>query len=182
MNVIYKFSFFTLFFLLLVSCTSAPKNIADEGVLKDDEGVLVVGLHTNWKGHSNPLLATLQIQYDRKEGSKKLFGRHMSFKGEDYVHVISLPAGEYLARRLVFGNRELVFSEISGFTIESNKINYIGDVFVDLDLSLFSAAADVELKDLFAETMKTVNANYPNYTNRYQAKKSMAILQTYFRQ
>lgn len=172
-----------LFFCLsILSCTSAPKNIADEGVLDGETGVLVVGLHTNWKGHSNPLLADLKIQYDKKEGSKKLFGRHMSFKGEDYVHVITLPAGEYNARRLVFGNRELMFSEISGFTIELNKINYIGDFFVELDLSLFSASAVVEVKEQFEDTMKQVSLDYPNYTNQYEAIESIAILQTYFRQ
>jgi hypothetical protein len=73
-----KSSFIILLAVFLCSCATAK--IQDTQTLKQDEGVLVVGLDTDWQGHKNPLLTSLELLYSGVGDTTFNYGK-MKFKG-----------------------------------------------------------------------------------------------------
>ena len=148
-----------LILIFLCSCV-ATKKIKDTEDLGRDEGVLVVGLDTDWNGHNNPLLATLEILYLGANDSA-LSHRKLQFKGNNHILVTALPSQEYYFYRISFGNRYADLKEGARFEIKPGKITYIGEISMNLDLKLFSASGDIEVTDKWDETLSYLKEEYP---------------------
>jgi len=116
-----------LFASFLQSCASvsAPKNIEDTANLENNEGILVVGLHTNWEGRG--LLLEFKGEADPENTYRKL-----EFQGENFYSVIKLPADKYTFYRQIFGMGHLDINDESSFVIKPGTITYIEDIFSHL--------------------------------------------------
>ncbi len=86
-----------------------PKNMPDSSQIKEGYGVIVVGLHSNiGDNESNPLLADLKLRYILKGESYGF--KVMTFKGDEYIHLIQIPEGRYRFVDLTLGESNLKFS------------------------------------------------------------------------
>ena len=150
---------YLLIFLFLTACATTQE-ATDSREINQDEGILVVGLDTNWEGHKNPFLASLELLYNGTDNSSLNY-RSMSFKGNDYILVTKLPAQEYFFYRIRFGNRFADLNKGATFNIKSGEITYIGEIHMDLSLALFSAAASLKVNDNWDSTLEYLHKKYP---------------------
>lgn len=158
--------------LIMIICGCVTQKIDDTQTLKQDEGVLVVGLDTNWEGHKNILLAPLELIYTGK-GSSSFGYKKLKFKGENHILVTTLPSKEYYFYQFSFGNRYASLKEHSRFEIKPGKVTYIGDISMQLDLKLFSAKGELEINDNWEATLDYLRENYPKIIENRDFEKSI---------
>jgi len=176
-HIFLKIALLTTSFYLLTGCAISPNNINDNTALPSNNGVLVVGLHTDWEGHNNPLLASLKLMYIGK-GDSDFSYKTMKFQGNNFIHVINLPANQYEFYLLSFGNRYMELNREKGqFNISPNEITYIGDIYANIDLSLFSALASLATKDELPKITKHMKTNYPILTTKYPLVKKIITIE-----
>ena len=120
-----------LFASFLQSCAITLKNIEDTANLENNEGILVVGLHTNWEGHRIWSLASLELAFKGEADPENTY-RKLEFQGENFYSVIKLPADKYTFYRQILGIMHLDINDESSFVIKPGTITYIGDIFSHL--------------------------------------------------
>lgn len=150
---------YLIVFLFLTACATTQE-ASDSAELSKNEGILVVGLETNWSGYNNPFLASLDLLFNGTNDSSLNYGS-MSFKGNDYILVTKLPAKEYYFYKIRFGNRFADLNQNAKFKIMPGEITYIGDIRIDLSLGAFSAAATINVSDNWNEALAYLQKNYP---------------------
>lgn len=165
-----------IFIITILAGCVATQQVKDTEVLNTGEGILLVGLHTNWEGHDNPLLATLNLLYNGVEDSMLNYGK-IAFKGEQHILAAKLPAKDYYFYKLSFGNRSADLKEGSNFTIYPGKITYIGSISTELDLGLFSASGVIQVNNNLAEAKKYLEKNYPNLAKGKEIVKSIITME-----
>jgi hypothetical protein len=176
-SAVTKLSLLIALIYSITGCSIAPSNMKDNTAIPSDSGVLVVGLHTDWEGHNNPILASLKLLYKGKKESD-FSHQTMTFQGKDYIHVVSLPADQYEFSLLDFGNKYMELNrEKSRFTITQGKTTYIGDIYATVDLSLFSAAATTTVKDQFKKMIEYMNTEYPLLTAKHPIEKQLVTIE-----
>ncbi len=163
-------------FLVIFLCGCATTKIQDTQTLKQDEGVLVVGLDTNWQGHKNPLLTSLELVYNAV-GDSSFNYRKMKFKGEKYILVATLPAKEYYFYQISFGNHYASLKDGSRFNIKPGEITYIGEVSINMDLKLFSVKGDIMVNDELEDTLDYLKENYPKILENRDIEKSLISME-----
>lgn len=154
----------------LSGCAVAPTNLADGTSIPKDSGVLIVGLHTDWEGHNNPLLANLELLYIGNDDPSLAF-RKLVFKGANHYAVIVLPAKKYHFYQESFGNRYAEIAKTSEFEIKPNAITYIGDITSNISISGFSAASTLRVNDKLNDALAYLNSNYPKLAAAYPVEK-----------
>jgi len=116
-----------LFASFFQGCAITPKNIEDTANLENNEGILVVGLHTNWEGHRNWSAANLELWF-KGEADPENTSRKLEFQGENFYSVIKLPADKYTFYRQILGIMHLDINDDSSFVIKPGTITYIGNI------------------------------------------------------
>lgn len=163
-----------LSFLVLSGCAIPPPNYVDGKPMSANSGVLVVGLHTDWHGHDDPMLANLELLYKSTDKDSSIFDyKELYFQGDNYITIIELPASEYHIYRQMFSNRYWNFSDNSKFTIKPNTISYIGDITSNISISGFSASSKLMLEDKYDEIKKYLHTNYPKLSSMYKVEKQL---------
>lgn len=160
-----------LLLLTLTACTTTQE-IRDSQDINENEGILVVGLDTNWEGHKNPLLASLDLIYNGIEDSSFNY-RSLTFKGNNYILVTGLPAKDYYFYKINFGTRYANLDKGANFTIKPDQITYIGEISIDLKMGLFSAGFNVSINDKWDDTLSYLHNNYPLMLSGRDIKKSI---------
>lgn len=161
----------------LAGCASPPTNLVDGVPISDKNGVLVVGLHTDWEGHNNPLLASLELIF--KGGSEtdpSIAYRNLTFQGKDYFTVMDLPAKKYHFYRQNFGARHLDIDEKSEFEIKAGSVTYIGDITSNVSIAGFSAGTTLQVDDRFEVAKAYLNDAYPKLLATHKIEKQILPL------
>ena len=162
----------SILILTILSGCVTTQQVKDTEALNTDEGILLVGLHTNWEGYDNPLLATLYLLYNGVDDSSLGYGK-LAFEGKQHILAAKLPAKNYYFYQLSFGNRSADIQEGSNFTIFPGKITYIGSVDAELNLGLFSASVILQVEDNLDEAEKYLRNNYPKLAKGKNIVKSI---------
>jgi len=178
MEIFMKFKSLIIVFIFAISsgCSMAPKNLVDSANLKAGSGVLVVGLHTDWEGHDNPMLTSLKLNYIG-DGESSFDYRSLVFQGANHVSIIELPAKKYRFYMQSFGNRYLdLDDESSVFVIEPNVVTYIGDITSNVKFSGFSTGFSMKVEDRFDEIKTYLNKMTPKLLSKYGLEKQLVPL------
>lgn len=158
--------------IALAGCAVSPNNFDDNKSITAGSGVLVVGLHTNWEGHNNPLLASLKLLFNG-EGDSDYAYKTLTFQGKNHIAVIELPAKKYQLFKLSFGDRYLTLHGKSEFDVKPNVITYIGDITSDVSTALFSAGSTLKVDDKFEGVKAYLSDNYPLLASTYTIEKQL---------
>jgi hypothetical protein len=173
-NIVFR-TLLLLSVAFLNGCMMAPSNIKDGKTIIPEKGILVVGLHTDWEGHDDLLLASLKLMFigDNDPG---FAGKNLTFQGENHITVIDLYADTYHFYKQVFGGSYLDIDKESKFTIKPHTITYIGDITSNLSFSGFSAASTLVVEDNFDETKAYLTKEYPMLVKKYPLSKQIVRL------
>ena len=165
-----------LFFIavsFLAGCVATPPaHLSDDKPISNNNGILIVGLDTDWEGHKNPLLASLELIYTG-ENDPGLGYRTLTFHGRNHFAVLELPTKMYHFRSLEFGARYLLIDDKEGFFIKPNTINYIGNITSNVSISGFSATTSIRVDDKHEEAKLFLKNNYPNLFSKYNFNKKL---------
>lgn len=155
----------------VTGCGSEPAKMADSNSLPPDTGVLVVGLHTNYDSLDVPGFSQgLRFRFASK--GKEEFGYYkLNFEGKDVVQVINLPANTYHFFELESSSLMLRVHDSSKFSVKPNTINYIGDIYVNIDID--NSMARIVVKDSFNEISKYMKENYPKVSKSIKMEKTL---------
>jgi hypothetical protein len=137
--------FISILTISLCSCSNVQKNITDFNAISKNNGILVTTLKSNWKGHSNPLLA--KIEYCFGDVTIKQSANYLRQTKENELKVISLPPGNYIWKFIKFGNYTNTLDWNHAFSIKKGEITYIGDIETKLNLKLLSMTGDTKVID-----------------------------------
>ncbi|WDE02477.1 hypothetical protein [Thalassomonas actiniarum] len=162
----------SLAFLFLSACASSTKNIKVGQGLETNQGIVVTKIHSNWDGYNNPLLADLEFIFSQKEGKKK--GYKFVLTKADDLKVVALPAGDYQWFRILFGNYYMELE--GGFTIKSNEITYIGDIYSQLNLGMFSMSGETRVTDESAQIKNDLQAHFPKLLEIHKITTDLTLL------
>jgi hypothetical protein len=168
-------SSFIFLFSILNGCSVEQKITSDRDPLPADMGVLVIGLHTNLNTSYVPLVSKgLRLHY-AINGQQNFNSYKLDFRGSNFVHVVTLPAGTYNFFRLDSPSPFIDIKQSNNFTIQPNTITYVGDLFIDVDMTGPTAITWVE--DAFETTSRYLKENYPNYSKTYTIEKSLVKIE-----
>lgn len=167
------------FLSFLSGCGIAQKNIKDDIEVKENNGILLTTLHSNYTGYESFFHTNLNIIY-QKEGDS-IITKKLGMNQADDLKIIELPAGRYYWRSL---NIEGFYFDLNGFfNINSNSITYIGDIYIYLEKKKSNfigtaiygpqITANMLVKDNKDETMVKLKELYPKLLNTYQVKQEM---------
>ena len=163
--------------VLLSACASPPVNHADGVNLTPQSGLLVVGLHTDWDGHTNPLLAKIKLLLTADSDLSSGNGRtELVFQGKNYFSVIELPANKYKFYRLHFSTYFWNIKKNNEFIIKPNTITYVGDITVDNDRTSTAVPSIITVADSYDNAKEYMNKNYPKLLSKYSMEKDIAPL------
>jgi len=162
-------------FFLLQSCAviQAPRNLVDTNKLDVNNGILVVGMHTNWEHHN---ISSIIL---RLLGKGKSWQEHtrLAFQGKEHIYVIALPANTYGFYQIAMGNRYSLLDWNQNFTIKSNTITYIGDINLDFDSSsIIAPRYGWKVDDRLDDIKKHLNQVYPNIVKKFLIEKQIINL------
>lgn len=135
-----KINILILLTLLLSGCTVA--NMKDTAQIDDNHGIMVVNFIPNNYGY---FIST--VNKDWYIAGSAFF----RIKSSDNLRVISLPEGEYIWKAFYSTQGYAEFKKEFGFKIEANKINYIGDLTININFP------EGKFKLSFASNPETIN-------------------------
>ncbi len=153
----------------IASCAQMPNNYITQNTINKNSGLLLVRLKSDWPSKKSFYHADLQIFYKRV-GSLNPMHKALTFKEADFLALIELKEGEYEFSKLTISDLYLPL-ENDGFTIEKNKITYIGDIYASTEVKGRDATIFVE--DNFSNTIKLLKSQDPSTLNRYKVTKSI---------
>ena len=114
-----------LFTLLLSSCVEV--NIKDTSQIDVNHGIMLVNFVSKHEGWY--LISTVNKE-NYLAGSA-----FFRIESSNNLRVISLPEGEYIWKAFYSSEGHTEFNNEFGFKIEGNRINYIGDILINIDFS-----------------------------------------------
>jgi len=171
MRIKYISCFILLAAIAVTGCGSEPLKMADTGKMPSNTGVLVVGLHTNYDSLDKPVFAQgLRFRFAEK-GKEELGYIKLNFEGKDNIQVINLPANRYHFFQLESSSLMLRVHDSSKFDIKPDTINYIGDIYVTIDME--NSMARIAVKDSFDEITQYMKKTYPKMSESYKIKKEL---------
>lgn len=155
----------------VTGCGSEPTKMADSNKIPPNSGILIVGLHTNYESLDIPGFSRgLRFRFATK--GKEEFGYYkLNFEGNYVVQVINLPANNYHFFQLESSSLMLRVDDSSKFKIKPNAINYIGDIYVDIEME--NSMARIAVKDSFNEITQYMKKNYPKLSESHKIEKSL---------
>jgi hypothetical protein len=162
--------------LLLTACMSTTKNIKPDQNLETNQGIVVTKIHSNWDSYKNPLLATLEYAFTHSENKQK--GYRLVLSKADDLKVVVLPAGDYNWFRINFGR---YYMNLSGsFSVKANEINYIGDIYSQLDVPMFSlsgVSGESKITDETEQIKIELKEHFPDLLEQHKFNTALATLQ-----
>ena len=107
--------------VLLSSCTVV--DIKDTAQIEENHGVMLVKFISNDIGY---FISTV------KKKNHLAGSAYFRIKSSNDLRVISLPEGEYIWKAFYSTKGHAEFIDEFGFKIEVNRINYIGDILINI--------------------------------------------------
>lgn len=123
-----KWLFLPACIIMLAACASSGK-VTVKPYAPPRQGVLITDFHSNRDG--------VKLSLIRKNG-EEIPDAIFEITPLDNFRVVHLPPGKYTWREIELGGRKRNIRDEFTFTIEADKLNYIGDVLVKVKPSTLS--------------------------------------------
>jgi len=156
--------------LLLTSCATQSTQLTqiNKSPLKDNYGYIVTRIKSNSVTRQSIFFKDIHM---KKSGSTGAYLFHTS--GQSRTQILKVPAGQY---RWIEFNSPVGWRELNAptFKILANKINYIGDIDISVDIDI--PTLNISVQDN-RETMKQeLMSKVPSLLDKYPLSTSITTI------
>ena len=136
--------------------------VKDDFQITEKHGFLVTNFHSSHSGYKVTI-----IKKSNLTTSSAIF----DIKPDDNFWVISIPEGEYTWRGIYVDTKHSEFRNEMDFKIESGKLNYIGDMVINISSDIETYTMGVLDQTEFAK--ERIEKDFPNLYERYRFVKNL---------
>jgi len=172
--------------LMLVLQGCATSEFTAEKTLNAEQGVLLAQFPCSSVLRQLTLYKSGYNVQKRSIFNKSLTGREAMFRCSDegQITLIALESGDYFIGDANLGGLFIPESRAYKFTIQPDKINYIGDINTssrvmnsyrrDYKTTVTNISANIEVNNKFNETVKLLKQEKPSISTKYKIVQAVA--------